>query len=66
MKHLCIRQSYVDAQGTEKVSWNQIGVLFTGKNGKEYVKLHHIPNTLVSVFEPKKKDEPSQSGDMDF
>ena len=25
---------------------------------KEYVKLAHIPGTLISVFEPKKKEEP--------
>jgi len=41
-------------------------VLFTAKNGNQYVKLNHIPNTLISVFEPKKKDEPTQSGEMDL
>jgi len=66
MKNLCIRESYTNAQGEEKVSWNRIGVLFTAKNGNQYVKLNHIPNTLISVFEPKKKDEPTQSGEMDL
>ena len=55
MKQLCIPESY-DANGEKKTNWNSIGVLFTGKNGKEYVKLNHIPNTLIHVFEPKQKD----------
>ena len=56
MKNICIRETYTNANGEEKVGWNRIGVLFTGKNGKEYIKLYHIPNTLISVFEPKPKD----------
>jgi len=59
MKDLCIRESYTK-DGEEKVSWNKIGILFTGKNDKEYVKLSHIPNTLISVFEQKKKEEKLQ------
>jgi len=57
MKDLCIRESY-EVNGEEKVSWNKIGILFE-KNGKEYVKLGHIPNTLISVFEQKEKTAPS-------
>lgn len=55
MKDLCIRESYTK-DGNEKVSWNKIGVLIEA-NGKQYVKLFHIPNVLISVFEQKKKDE---------
>ena len=55
MKDLCIRQSY-EKDGQEKISWNKIGVLFEGSNGKEYVKLFHIPNVLISVFEQRTKD----------
>ena len=65
MRNICIRESYTNAQGEEKVSWNRIGILFTGKNGKEYMKLYHIPNTLISVFEQKKKEE-TQGGGEDF
>ena len=57
MKNLCIRESYTDGQGVEKVSWNKIGILFKAKNGNEYIKLHHIPNTLISVFEQRKNEE---------
>lgn len=56
MKDICVREVYTDKDGTEKVSFRQLGVLFVGKNGKEYVKLYHIPNTLLSVLEQKKKD----------
>lgn len=56
MKDLCIRESYNDKEGNEKVSWNKIGVLIDA-NGKQYVKLFHIPGVLISVFEQKKKDE---------
>ena len=56
MKYLCIRETYTDNQGRERVSWNRIGFLFSAK-GKEYIKLYHIPNTLISIFEPKPKKE---------
>ena len=56
MKNLCIRESYTK-DGEERVSWNKIGILFEGKNGNEYIKLFHIPNTLISVFEQKKREE---------
>jgi len=59
-KNICIRESYTNAQGEEKVSWNRIGILFVGKNGNEYIKLFHIPNTLVNVFEPKEEDGQGQ------
>lgn len=55
MKDICIRESY-EKNGEEKVSWNKIGILFEA-NGKEYIKLSHIPNTLISVFEQKKKEQ---------
>jgi len=54
MKDLCIREVY-QKDGAEKVSWNKIGILFES-NDKQYIKLFHIPNTLISVFEQKKKD----------
>ena len=61
MKDICIRESYTNNSGEEKVSWNRIGILFEGKNGKEYIKLYHIPNTLISVFEQKKREQPPDS-----
>ncbi|MES0334819.1 MAG: hypothetical protein SFH39_00455 [Candidatus Magnetobacterium sp. LHC-1] len=61
MKYICIRESYTDKKtGEEKVSWNRIGVLIEA-NGKQYVKLYHIPNVLMSVFEPKKKETTEES-----
>ena len=57
MKDLCIRESYTGKDGVEKVSWNKIGVLIETKEGKQYVKLYHIPNILINVFEQKKKEE---------
>ena len=55
MKDIMIRETYKKGN-EEKTSWNKIGILFEA-NGKEYIKLFHIPNTLISVFEQKKKDE---------
>lgn len=60
MKTLSIRNEY-ELNGETKVSWNEIGVLFEGKNGKTYVKLHHIPNTIIHVFEAKKKEAAPKS-----
>ena len=54
MKDLCIREVF-NKNGEEKVSWNKIGVLIEA-NGKQYVKLFHIPGQLISVFEQKKKE----------
>lgn len=54
MKDLCIRESYTK-DGEEKVSWNKIGILLES-NGKQYIKLYHIPGTLISVFEQKPKN----------
>ena len=55
IKNLCIREAYTDKQGAERVSWNRIGILFEA-NGKQYVKLYHIPGTLISVYEQKQKN----------
>ena len=54
MKDLVIRESY-EKDGEEKVSWNKIGILFEA-NGKQYVKLSHIPGVLINVFEQKNKE----------
>lgn len=61
VKNLCVREAYTDKSGNEQVNWNRIGILFEAK-GKQYVKLYHIPGVLISVFEPKKKD----NGDVDL
>jgi len=58
IKDLCICERY-QKNGVEKVSWSKIGILFDS-NGKEYVKLNHIPNTLISVFSQKPKETQSQ------
>ena len=55
VKKLCIREEYKDKNGDQKASWPQIGVLFEA-NGKEYVKLFHMPGVLISVFTPKPKE----------
>jgi hypothetical protein len=56
IKNICIREEYTDKSGNSNVSWNRIGVLIEA-NGKQYVKLYHMPGVLASVFEPKKKEE---------
>ena len=62
MKDLVIRESYTAKDGQEKVSWNKIGVLIDGNNGKQYVKLFHLPGQLISVFEQKpREDKPVES-----
>ena len=62
MKHLCIPEEY-ESNGEKKVKWNRIGILFEGKNGKQYVKLYHIPNALIHVYE-QKKEETKESVDF--
>jgi hypothetical protein len=60
MKDLCVRETY-KKDGEEKVRWNKIGVMFTS-NDKEYIKLFHLPGVLVSVFEPRPKEEGADFG----
>ena len=55
MENICIPESY-EANGEKKVNWNIIGVTWVAKNGKRYLKLSHIPGTLIHVFEQKQKD----------
>lgn len=62
MKYLCIPEEY-EQEGEKKVKWNRIGETFKGRNGKEYVKLYHIPGTLIHAFEPQKKE---QNQDIEF
>lgn len=66
MKDLMIRESYKAKDNQEKVSWNKIGVLIDGANGKQYVKIFHMPGVLVSVFEQKpKEDKPTEVKPVD-
>jgi len=55
-KDLCVRDAYT-VNGEEKVNWNKIGVLLDTKEGKQLVKLNHMPGAYIGVFEPKPKDE---------
>jgi hypothetical protein len=52
---LCIGEPY-ESNGEKKVSWHRIGEMFIAKNGKQYVKLYHIPGALINVFEDEKKN----------
>jgi len=58
IKNICIRESYKDKQGNEKVSWNILGVLIETDAGKQYVKWHTLPGVLLNVFEAKAKAKP--------
>jgi hypothetical protein len=59
VKDLCVRETYTDQNGTEKTSWNKVGILID-KGSKAYIKLYHMPGVLISVFEQKEKDKPQQ------
>lgn len=69
MKTLCIMETYETATGEKKTTWNRIGIMFEGKNGKTYVKLSHIPDTLIHVFDAEKKEAKQSNGpeqEVDF
>ena len=55
MKYLCVGEEY-ESNGVKKMAWKRIGEIFSGKNGKQYVKLYHMPGTLIHVYEQEKKD----------
>lgn len=64
MKDICVRESFKDKQGNEKTSWNKIGILIETAEGKQYVKLYHMPGVLLNVFEQKKKEVANGEGDF--
>lgn len=69
MKYLCIGEEY-ESNGEKKMSWKRIGETFEAKNGKQYVKLYHIPGVLIHVYEEKKnqnfKNELEPDQDINF
>ena len=64
IKDICTRETY-EKDGVENVSWNKVGILIE-KGDKQYVKLFHMPGTLLSVFEPKKKGESAKTEEDPF
>ncbi len=61
MKLLNVGEKY-QKNGEEKVAFKAIGEIFTGRNGKEYAKLYHMPGILIHVFEEQKKDQAPDAG----
>lgn len=55
IKDLVIKETY-QRNGEVKTAWNKVGILVD--NGEtQFIKLFHIPNTLISVME--KRDKPN-------
>ncbi len=52
-----------EKNGEEKVAFKTIGEIFTGRNGKEYAKLYHMPGVLLHVFEDQPKESAAPAGD---
>lgn len=65
MRYLCVGEPY-EKNGEKKVSWKRIGETFEGKNGKQYVKLYHMPGTLISVFEDEKSKQSKPAAHDEF
>ena len=65
MKYLCVGEKY-ESGGEEKIAWKRLGEIFEGKNGKQYVKLYHMPGTLIHVYEQEKKQQTLTDRDTDF
>lgn len=58
MKRIVVPETY-QHNGEEKTSWNEVGKIIEGKNGKTYIKLNMFPNQLFHVFD----SEPRQQRD---
>lgn len=54
--NLCIKKSYKDRQGIEKVNWPQVGVLRVNDDGKQFIEIPLLGQTIY-VFEAKAKNE---------
>ena len=62
-KSIVLREEYKNSKGEDQVSWNPIGLLIDGKEGKQYVKLNHIPGVLLHCFEIEKKEKPAENSE---
>lgn len=63
MKILKVGEKY-QRNGEERVAFKAIGELFTGKNGKEYAKIYHMPGVLIHVFDEEKKQAAPAESDV--
>ena len=62
VRDLCVRETYTDKDGTEKVSWPKIGIMFH-KDDKRYVKLFHMPGVMIYAFDRKPKEGEAQESE---
>jgi len=66
MKYLCVGETY-ESNGEKKVGWKRIGEMFSGKSGKQYVKLYHIPGVLIHVYEQTSESKKKETlEDIEF
>jgi len=59
IKHLKIKDTYT-SNGTENTRWNDVGILVTKEDGKQFIKLNMFPGLIINAFEPKDKDAAPQ------
>lgn len=53
-----------EKNGEEKIAFKTLGEIFTGKNGKDYVKWYTLPGQLLHVMEDKPRDQaPAAEGE---
>jgi hypothetical protein len=57
IENIMAKSGYTKADGTEKVYWNQVGILKTTDQGKRFVELFQHPGTTFYVFKRKEKNE---------
>ena len=53
---LCTKRTW-EQNGEKKIKWLNVGTKGTTDDGKEYVELNILPNTVIYVFDQKAKDE---------
>ena len=52
---LCVKKTWTNRDGEEKVKWQKIGVLKTTDEGKMFVDIFHISED-VYVFDQKERE----------
>lgn len=57
VKNICTKSTY-----KEKTYWNNVGVLKTTDEGKQYISLNMFPDTPFYVFERKEKQQQIEHG----
>ena len=54
---ICSKRTYIDKNKAEKTTWLKCGTMRITEEGKTFIELNHLPNTVFYVFKQKERTE---------